>query len=359
MIVIDRTIPFLADLLTPLEPVTRVEVHTLRRDDLLHLDCRALFIRSSLRITPDLIKATAIEFIGSVTSGCDHIAAEVLEDKRYRIALAPGANANAVAEYVLTSILLWSIQERESLATCTIGIVGFGNIGRRVAEYCSTLGMNVYVNDPPLVEQGFPFPPSVTVVPLAELLARSTIITVHVPLVRSGLYPTVGLLDRTQLRHSPARLIIQTSRGGIITERALLDRARYGVSVAVDVWEREPDVSPALAQRALLATPHIAGHSINAKFTAACTVAQQYYAFRNRYFRVDALPLPERITLGSIDSPETVLELLLRARQFDRDHQWLRRIARMPKTVRIPKIEQFRATYPERTEVFRTSYDQP
>ncbi len=357
MIVVDRTIPFLTELLAPIEPVTRVEVQTLRRDDLVRLDCRALFIRSSLRITPDLIEATAIEFIGSVTSGCDHIAPEVLEDKRYRIALAPGANANAVAEYVLTSLLLWSIREKTSLATCTIGIVGFGNIGRRVAEYCLTLGMDVLVNDPPLADQGFLFPTYITVVPLTELLVRSTVITVHVPLVRSGLYPTVGLLDQTQLRSSSARLIIQTSRGGIITERALLERARYGVSVAVDVWEREPDVSPTLAQRALLATPHIAGHSINAKFAAACTVAQQYYAFRNRYLRVDAHPFPERITLSCVDSPEAALELLLHARQFDRDHHWLRRIARMPKAVRIPAIAQFRATYPERTEVFRTTYD--
>ncbi|GBD05164.1 Erythronate-4-phosphate dehydrogenase [bacterium HR20] len=357
MIFVDRTIPLLADLLAPLEQVRSVDVRQLQRDELIASGCRALMFRSTLRVSRELVEGTPVEFLGSVTSGCDHIAPEILSDPRYRVALAAGANANAVAEYVLASILLWNAQQNIPLRRCSLGIVGFGNIGRRVAEYCHELGMEIVTNDPPLVEQGFEFPPYVRVASLTALLAESSVITVHVPLVQSGKYPTVRLLKQAQLQQSAAQLIIQTSRGGVIVERALLERSRSGVAVAVDVWEREPDVSPTLARRALLATPHIAGHSINAKLAASLKIAEQYFAFRNERFEPPPLPLPQRIRLSSIRGPEQALALLLRSRQFDADHRWLCSILPERRSERIAAIEHFRATYPERTEVFCTSYD--
>jgi erythronate-4-phosphate dehydrogenase len=357
MIFVDQTIPLLAEMLAPLEEVRRVDVRKLRREELIGSGCRALMFRSTLHVGRELIEGTAVKFLGSVTSGCDHIAPEILSDPRYRVALAAGANANAVAEYVLVSILLWSAQQNVPLYRCSIGIVGFGNIGRRVAEYCHELGMDIIANDPPLVEQGFEFPPYVRVASLPALVADSSVITVHVPLVQSGKHPTVRLLKQAQLQQSAAQLIIQTSRGGVIIERALLERSRSGVAVAVDVWEREPDVSPTLARRALLATPHIAGHSINAKLAASLKIAEQYFAFRNERFEPPPLPLPQRIRLSSILGPKQALELLLRARQFDADHRWLRSILLERRSERIAAIEHFRATYPERTEVFSTSYD--
>ncbi len=357
MIFVDQTIPLLADVLAPLEQVRMVDVRQLRRDALISSNCRALMFRSTLRVGRELIEGTPVEFLGSVTSGCDHIAPEILSDSRYRVALAAGANANAVAEYVLASILLWNAQQNIPLHRCSIGIVGFGNIGRRVAEYCHELGMDVVANDPPLVEQGFEFPPYVRIASLPVLVAESSVITVHVPRVHGGKYPTVRLLTQAQLQQSAAQLIIQTSRGGVIVERALLERSRSGVAIAVDVWEREPDVSPTLARRALLATPHIAGHSINAKLAASLKIAEQYFAFRNERFTPPPLPLPQRVRLSSIRQPEQALALLLRARKFDGDHRWLLGILPERRTKRIAAIEHFRATYPERTEVFRTSHD--
>jgi hypothetical protein len=91
--------------------------------------------------------------------------------------------------------------------------------------------MEIVTNDPPLVEQGFEFPPYVRVASLTALLAESSVITVHVPLVQGGKYPTVRLLRQAQLQQSAAQLIIQTSRGGVIVERALLERSRSGVAL--------------------------------------------------------------------------------------------------------------------------------
>lgn len=357
MIFVDHTIPLLADLLAPLETVRTLDMRYLQREELVRAECRALMFRSTLRVPHELIEGTPVEFLGSVTSGCDHIAPEILANPRYQVALAVGANANAVAEYVLASILLWSTQQNVSLHRCSIGIVGFGNIGRRVAEYCHELGMDILANDPPLQEVGFEFPSYVRGTSLSALVAACDVITVHVPLVTSGKYPTVRLLKQAQLQRSLARLIIQTSRGGVIVERALLERTRNDVAVAVDVWEREPDVSPTLARRALLATPHIAGHSINAKLAASLQIAEQYFAFRNEQFVAPPLPLPKRIRLSSIGQPKRALELLLHARQFNADHSWLQGILSEHRSERIAAIEHFRATYPERTEVFCTSYD--
>lgn len=357
MILIDRTIPLLTELLAPLDEVRTFDHHRLDRELLVQTHCRALFIRSTVRITRSLLDGTAVQFIGSVTSGSDHIASDIAGDPRYVVALAGGANANAVAEYVLASVLLWCSREGVAPEEQTIGIVGFGNIGRRVAEYMHRLGLRIVVSDPPLQDAGFAFPSYVGVAALDEVLAGSTILTNHVPLVLSGPYPTHGLLDARRLRRSAARLIVHTSRGGIVTERGLLDALRRGVAVAVDVWEHEPNVSPALARRALVATPHIAGHSINAKLHASVLVAQQYYAFCGATFVRPSLDLPPRRLLTGRIAPHTVLDELLRARQFDRDTDQLRRIVRLPPSERCLAIEHFRATYPARTEVFRTSYD--
>lgn len=357
MIFVDSTIPLLARLLEPLGKVETLDHRTLSREKLQHACCHALFFRSTLRVTPALLEGTQVEFLGSVTAGSDHIHPAILSDPRYSVALAHGANANAVAEYVLTSIVEWHALLNENLTEHTIGIIGFGNIGRRVAEYAWRLGMRVLVNDPPLEQNGFTFPGYVHVLPLEELLSQSTIITNHVPLTTMGPFPTWRLLDRKRLRKSQALLIIHTSRGGVVEERALLEAARHGTDIAVDVWEREPDISPTIATRALVATPHIAGHSINAKVGASLQVAKQYYAYRHRQFDPPPLNLPPRTMFSEQISLTEVRMRLRQSRQLHTDTAFLRQLARRRKEMRIPAIEHFRATYPIRYEVFRTSYD--
>ncbi|GIV54610.1 MAG: erythronate-4-phosphate dehydrogenase [Candidatus Kapaibacterium sp.] len=358
MIFVDRTIPLLAQLLSSAGPVELFDHHQVDATMLARAGCTALFFRSTLRVTPALLEGTAVTFLGSVTSGSDHIAPEILANPQWTVALASGANANAVAEYVLTSVLLWCWHNHVDPADLTVGIIGFGNIGRRVAWYMHALGLRVVVNDPPLVESGFAFPPQVHVEPLDELLGTCTVITNHVPLTTTGQYPTRGLLCTQQLRRCPARLIVHTSRGGIIVERALHDAVRRGIAVAVDVWEREPNISPMLATRALLATPHIAGHSANAKTSAAISIARQYALWRQIRLELPSVAIPRRELFRADLAPSLVLKRLLEARCFDRDTDFLRRMAHRPPKQRCAAIEHFRATYPPRYEVFRTPYDQ-
>ncbi len=357
MILVDRTIPLLRELLGQQEAVLEFDYHDINAAFLKSIGCTALFFLSTLKVTPALLGSTPIRFLGSVTSGSDHIAPEVASNPRYTLALATGANANAVAEYVLASILIWCQQQNSSPRDATVGIVGFGNIGRRVAWYCHKLGMSVIVNDPPLGESGFSFPAWTTVASLDELLQSSTIVTNHVPLVTSGRFPTLRLLNATRLHRCAARLIVHTSRGGIVVERALMDSAKRGVAVAVDVWEREPNVSPFLVQRALLATPHIAGHSANAKLMASVMVAQQYAKWKGIQLRFPSITFPPRALLDSDADLSDVLGRLLAARCWDQDTETLRQLIRLPRLQRCNAIEHFRATYPQRHEVFRTPYD--
>ncbi|MCS7302218.1 MAG: hypothetical protein NZ606_02135 [Candidatus Kapabacteria bacterium] len=357
MIFVDESIPLLAELLAPLGEVYRFRPQALDRALLIQMNCRALFFRSSLRVTPALLEGTTVEFLGSVTSGSDHIAESLFRSDRYTIALAQGANANAVAEYVLASILEWSYRMNISPAGISIGIIGFGNIGRRVAEYCHQLGMQVIVSDPPLQDQGFLFPSYVTTGTLAQLLDASTIITAHVPLILSGPYRTTRLLTTSMLAGTPVKLLINTSRGQVIPNRVLLDATRRGVAVSIDVWENEPNISPTVARRAIFATCHIAGHSINAKLAASVQVARQYYAFCKHPFTLPLLNLPPRILFEQSLPLDQVRKVLLRSRQFDRDSAALRRFSRLPVHKRIPAIEHFRVTYPPRFETYRTHYD--
>ncbi len=357
MILVDRTIPLLCELLSQHEAVLEFDYHDINAAFLRNVGCTALFFRSTLKVTPALLDSTLVQFLGSVTSGSDHIAPEVASNPRYTLALATGANANAVAEYVLASILLWCQQQDSSPRDSTVGIVGFGNIGRRVAWYCQKLGMSVIVNDPPLADSGFSFPAWTTVASLDEVLQSSTIVTNHVPLVTSGRFPTLRLFDASRLHRCAARLIVHTSRGGVVVERALMHSTRRGVAVAVDVWEREPNVSPFLVQRALLATPHIAGHSANAKLTASVMVSHQYANWKGIQLQFPSMTFPTRTLLDSDANHSDVLARLLAARCWDQDTETLRRLIRLPRQQRCNAIEHFRATYPQRYEVFRTPYD--
>lgn len=357
MILVDRTLPLLAELLRQFDEVQLFDHHMLDAATLVKTGCTALFFRSTLKVTAALLRDTQVVFLGSVTSGSDHIARDIAANPRYTIALASGANANAVAEYVLASVLLWCERNARLPSGLTVGIIGLGNIGRRVAWYMQQLGACVIGNDPPLVERGDVFPPGVTVASLDELLQHSTVITNHVPLTETGVHRTRRLLTTLLLRTSRAGLIIHTSRGGVIEQRALLDASRRGVAVAVDVWEHEPDVSPILVKRALLATPHIAGHSANAKFAAALMVARQYAQWKHARLELDATGFPERELLINTSDYGHILARLLARRGFLRDTDELRRMARLPRAQRCPAIEHFRATYPARYEVFRTPYD--
>ncbi len=354
---VDPTIPLLAEALQPVARVHCIPGAELSSAVLKRLHCHALLVRSSTRVNAELLTGTSVRFVGSASSGIDHIAIEELQAMGIAVAHTPGCNANAVAEYVIIALLMWALLWKHPLSSIRLGIVGFGHIGRRVAHYAHRLGVHVYVNDPPLARQGFSFPEWVTYVPgLPELCAICSALTLHVPLTHNGPDATWHLVDTEELNLlGPNSLIIQTSRGGVLNESALERTLEYKpLSIALDVWEQEPLVNRTLALRALLATPHIAGHTWQARVRCSQTLAHRFA----EWAEVELSDAPFIEALADIppppavpwDDPEALLHLLQQRRRLHEDSQALRAWSSLPVAGQRQAFRSFRESYPRRYE---------
>jgi len=224
-----------------------------------------LLVRSVTPVDAALVAGTPVRFVGSATIGTDHVDIAALQARGIAFAHAPGSNAESVVEYVLAALLRLAVQRGESIRGKTVGIVGCGNIGGRLAERLAALGLRVLKNDPPRAEQAAQAGRRHDFYALADLLAEADIVTLHVPLTRTGLYATHHLFDETTLnRLKPGAWLINTSRGAVIDNAALGSASRPGALV-LDVWEPEPTPDLALVRKVDLATPHIAGYSYDGK----------------------------------------------------------------------------------------------
>ncbi len=293
-IFIDENIPFLAEALRLNEEhgftVKRFPGRSLTREAL--QNCLALCVRSTTRVGTALVEHTPVRFVGTATSGSEHIDLDFLREQGIFFRDARGCNANSVTEYVVFAMLLWAekrgfVGHSEALRGKTLGIIGLGHIGKRVAALGERLGMHVIGYDPPLLEAAITVPRSImtmensTISSLHELISESDCITNHVPLTDTGKYPTAGILDEKTLSHlRPEALFIHASRGGVVVERELENALNEkGIFAALDVWEGEPSVNAALAKRCMLATPHIAGYSYEGKVNGSVIMARELERF--------------------------------------------------------------------------------
>lgn len=261
-IVADENIPLLEPFCGGLGSLTRVNGRTLNRDQL--LDADVLLVRSVTRVDARLLSGTPVRFVGTATIGTDHVDTDWLADAGIAFTSAPGCNASSVVQYVLSVVsLLLQRQQRADLRGLSVGVVGAGNVGGRLVRALQGMGVEVRVSDPPLEASGSDLP----FAPLDEVLACD-VVSLHTPLTRQGRHATLHLLDDQALaRIGPGQLLINSGRGPVIDNRALLHRlqAPDAPLVALDVWEHEPEPLPELMDHCWLATPHIAGYSLEGK----------------------------------------------------------------------------------------------
>ena len=266
MILVDAQIPGIVAALSSHHDVLAVDGRSITNDLLRSSGATTLIIRSITHVDAALLAGTSVTCVATATAGIDHIDVDALADNNVRVVRAAGCNAQAVAEYVLD----W-IDALRPTGTHTIGIIGYGNVGSRLARYARMHGMRILVNDPPLADAGFVFPSWVTPVALHELVQQSTIISVHVPYVDSGSHPTHNLLtddliDQCRLN----ALVINSARGGIVDEAALVRRVKHGeLSAVLDVFTNEPTIDPHVLDHLPYCTPHIAGYTYQAKWRGA------------------------------------------------------------------------------------------
>ncbi|HUI63829.1 MAG TPA: 4-phosphoerythronate dehydrogenase, partial [Bacteroidota bacterium] len=208
--------------------------------------------------------------VGTATIGTDHIDTDFLSSQGIGFANAPGCNANSVKEYVLAALLVLAAKDGNPLRGRTLGVVGLGHIGSRVAEMGRALGMTVHANDPPLARSTH----RAEMLPL-DALMQSDVVTLHVPLTREGPDATYRLFDRRRIGAlKKGAILINTSRGAVVEGEALREALRSGHlgAAILDVWEGEPSISEDLLRLSALATPHIAGYSLDGKVNAVVQI---------------------------------------------------------------------------------------
>ncbi|TKB49847.1 4-phosphoerythronate dehydrogenase [Ferrimonas sediminicola] len=228
-------------------------------------DAEILLVRSVTRVDPALIEAAPrLKFVGTATIGFDHIDTRALEARGISWSNAPGCNAEAVGEYVLTALLTLAERLGVPLKGRTLGVIGAGNTGSATAARAAALGMRVLLNDPPKQRGGDPR----AFVDLGTLLTQSDVVCCHVPLSRQGADATFHLLDAARLGLMKANAwLVNACRGEVVDNGALIahKRTHPECRLILDVWEGEPNPMAELVALAEIATPHIAGYSVEAK----------------------------------------------------------------------------------------------
>ncbi|RLD54323.1 MAG: erythronate-4-phosphate dehydrogenase [Bacteroidetes bacterium] len=262
-IVADSKIPFLENVFSSNVEMVFLPGNQISKNDL--LDADAIITRSITKCDASLLENTKVRFIATATIGDDHIDEGFCEKNSIKWASAGGCNSGAVEQYVLAALLSFAKNSNmSSLSGLCIGIIGVGNIGSRIEKVAKVLGMKVLLNDPPRAEkegnQNF--------TSLDELLKKADIVTMHVPLILEGKYKTFHLVDKPFFEKAEKSLMfINSSRGGIVDTEALknaIQSSKVKFSV-IDVWENEPNIDSGLLKMTDIATPHIAGYSIEGK----------------------------------------------------------------------------------------------
>ena len=232
----------------------------------------AMLIRTVIPINKQTLPniPNQLTFIGTGSSGTDHVDLQYLADQSIHFADAAGCNARSVAEYVATGLLCWSEKRNQDLSDLSVGIIGVGHAGTHVVNILKKMGLQIVHYDPPREQREADF----TSATLDEVLACD-ILSFHTPLTKKGPHPTFHWLDKTKLADTTFNLIINAARGGVVDESALLNAMKQGKirDIIIDVWENEPDINLRTAQQTFIKTPHIAGYSVQSKQNASKFIA--------------------------------------------------------------------------------------
>ncbi len=310
-IVCDNKIPFLKGALEPYADVVYLPGKDTTAEVL--KDADAVITRTRTKCNESTLKGSSVKMIATATIGFDHIDTEWCEQNGIEWTNAPGCNSWSVRQYIAS--LLVQILNRFNIDrhNCTLGVIGVGNVGSKVAEIATILGLKVLLNDPPRARKegnaGF--------VSLDEIIEKSDIITCHVPLQRSGEDATYHLFDEEQIaRLKPHQMIINTSRGEVVDNKAL-KKALQNKSIkaaSLDVWENEPDIDTELMELLFTATPHIAGYSLDGKANGTWMSVQaigKKFNLPCKDWKVTEVPLPAQPVEFSIDLKDKNIDNVL------------------------------------------------
>jgi len=274
LIVADENIPLLDAFFAGFGEIRRVPGRSIDRATVEHAD--VLLVRSVTNVNRALLEGSKVRFVGTCTIGTDHLDLDYFNEAGITWSSAPGCNARGVVDYVLGSLMTLAEIEGVDLTQRTYGVVGAGEVGGRLIKVLKGLGWNVKVCDPPRQIEGGDY------VSLEQIIQQCDVISLHTPLTRSGDDATWHLFDQQRLRQlKQGAWLINAARGPVVDNAALREvlLEREDLQAVLDVWEKEPEVDVALAELCVLATPHIAGYSLDGKQRGTAQIYQAYCAF--------------------------------------------------------------------------------
>lgn len=353
LIVADENIPLLDAFFAGFGDIRRVPGRSIDRTTVEHAD--VLLVRSVTRVDRALLESSKVRFVGTCTIGTDHLDLDYFKEAGIGWSSAPGCNARGVVDYVLGSLMTLAEIEGVDLTQRTYGIVGAGEVGGRLIKVLKGLGWNVKVCDPPrqAADGG-------DHVSLEQIVEQCDVISLHTPLTRNGDDATWHLFDRQRLQQlKPGAWLINAARGPVVDNVALREvlLEREDLQAVLDVWEKEPEVDPALAELCVLATPHIAGYSLDGKQRGTAQIYQAYCAFSGQPAIIqlsDLLPAPwlSEVSLHGDSDPAWALAMLCRG-VYDprRDDADFRRSLVGNVAEQRAAFDQLRKQYPVRREI--------
>lgn len=346
-IICDSNIPFIKGVLEPYAEMVYMPGHEI--DSTVVRDADALIVRTRTQCNAQLLSGSKVRFIATATIGYDHIDTEWCKANGITWCNAPGCNSGAVYQYM--GSLLVALIKRFTLNAkeLTLGVVGVGNVGSKVARMAALLGFNPILCDPPRARsEGLD-----NFVSLDDIISRCDIISCHVPLTASGKDATWHLFDQERISsmHN-GQILINTSRGEVVDGQALKNALVNGSikAASFDVWENEPHIDTELLPLLFTGTPHIAGYSTDGKARATTMCVQalaNYFNLPCSEWRPQQIPKPlqpQTITLDAgTDEPRSLLgSAIMYSYNIMEDDSALRRDTRV--------FESLRSSYPVRRE---------
>ncbi len=318
-------------------------------------DVDVLLVRSVTRVDRELLEGSSVRFVGTCTIGTDHLDLDYLDEAGISWASAPGCNARGVVDYVLGSLLALAEGEGVELKHRRYGVIGAGEVGGRLVEVLRGMGWDVRVCDPlrQANELG-------EYVDLEKILRECDVISLHTPLTLDGEHSTFHLLDFNRLeRLRPGTWLINAARGAVVDNSALREQLarRTDIQAVIDVWEGEPQVDVELAELCWIATPHIAGYSLDGKLRGTAQIYQAFCDSKGLEPKVQLAALMPTPPLRSLSfdasvTPGDLLATICRA-VYDprRDDAAFRRSLGTDEEQRRIEFDQLRKYYPPRREV--------
>lgn len=347
-IVADQNIYSVENAFSDCGTVVKVPSYKINRSIL--QDAQALLVRSVTPVNQELLEGTAVKFVASATIGVDHVDLDYLRDNNIGFAHAPGSNADSVAEYVVAAIFQTALRINRDHRELKVGVIGAGNVGSRVCRLARVLGMDCLVNDPPkrdLTGQGI-------YLPLEEVLENSDIVSLHVPLITTDPYPTYHMVNSDFIgRMKKGAALINTARGKVLDEKSFRTVRDHLGAVVLDVFENEPSINPDMVRLADIATPHIAGYSLDGKLRGTEMIYEFMCAFffKTPSWSADSCALhTERVELDLTSSPNPLYDAVGKAYPIMEDDEQFRQLFSVQKDQQARFFEELRKNYPKRLE---------